>query len=56
VEVEQSGFASEGDAYIFGAILHGFLSNQAELNSFADLLLVLLPSNTSFRYSAELGA
>jgi type VI secretion system protein ImpG len=56
VEAEQSGFASEGDAYIFGAILHGFLSNHAELNSFADLLLVLLPSNTSFRYSAELGA
>lgn len=54
LELEQTGFASEGDAYLFGSVLHRFFALGAPLNSFADLRLVLLPTKLPFRFQAEL--
>ncbi len=54
IEVEQSGFASEGDTFLFGAVLHRVLSHHAEINAFADLELLLAPTQLSFRWKAEL--
>ena len=54
LELEQSGFGSEGDAYLFGAVLHRFFALGAPLNSFSDLQLVLLPTKLSYRFQAEL--
>jgi type VI secretion system protein ImpG len=54
VELEQSGFTSDGDAYLFGAILHGLLATDAHLNTFADLRVTLHPSALEWRFDAEL--
>ncbi len=54
IELDQSGFASEGDAFLFGSVLHQLLAVDARLNTFADLRLSLSPSGSQFRYDAEL--
>jgi type VI secretion system protein ImpG len=54
VELDSRGFTSEGDAFLFGSILHHFLALGAPLNGFADLHVVLLPTRVDFRWSAEL--
>lgn len=54
VELEQSAFVSIGDAFMFGLVLHALLDNSAQVNTFADLSVVLLPSALTFRYDAEL--
>jgi type VI secretion system protein ImpG len=54
VELDQAGFGSEGDAFLFGAVLHRVLALDALVNTFADLHVTLAPSQRSFRYAAEL--
>jgi type VI secretion system protein ImpG len=54
VELDSRGFTSEGDAFLFGSVLHRFLALGAPLNGFADLHMVLLPTRVDFRWSAEL--
>jgi type VI secretion system protein ImpG len=53
VELEQAGFASEGDAYLFGAVLHRLLALDAHVNTFADLQVTLTPTQLGWRYAAE---
>ena len=55
IDLEQSGFASDGDAYLFGAMLHQLFALDERVNSFADLRLRLLPSALEWRYNAEFG-
>jgi type VI secretion system protein ImpG len=54
VDLDSRGFTSEGDAFLFGSVLHRFLSLGAPLNGFADLHVVLLPTRLDFRWSAEI--
>lgn len=54
VELEQAGFASVGDAFLFGAVLHRVLALDARVNTFADLHVTIAPSQLCFRYAAEL--
>jgi type VI secretion system protein ImpG len=54
VELDGRAFTSEGDAFLFGSVLHRFLSLGAPLNGFADLHMVLLPTRLDFRWSAEI--
>ncbi|HEX5657565.1 MAG TPA: type VI secretion system baseplate subunit TssF [Polyangiales bacterium] len=53
VELDARAFASEGDAFGFGAMLHALFAIDARINSFADLRVTMLPSGRSFRYDAE---
>lgn len=55
IELEQAGFTSEGDAFLFAAVLHRILALDAHVNTFSDLHVTLMPSQLSFRYAAELG-
>jgi type VI secretion system protein ImpG len=52
VELEGRAFASEGDAFGFGAMLHALFAIDARINSFADLRVTLAPSGRCFRYDA----
>ncbi len=52
IEVEQASFASEGDAFLFGSVLHRLLGDQTGVHSFVDLELILMPSEVSFRWKA----
>ncbi|MEY4508362.1 MAG: hypothetical protein RLZZ450_484 [Pseudomonadota bacterium] len=54
VELDQAGFASEGDVFLFGKVLHRVLALDAHVNTFADLHVSISPSQLSFRYAAEL--
>jgi type VI secretion system protein ImpG len=54
LEVEQERFESEGDAFLFGSVLHRVLMLNERLNSFADLSLTLLPSRLAYRWHAEI--
>lgn len=51
--VDAGGFASEGEAHAFGALIHHMLAVDAKLNSFADLTLELEPSGTRFEYRSD---
>jgi type VI secretion system protein ImpG len=50
VVLDGTAFATEGEAFLFGSILHGLLSMQAPINSFSELELVLRPSNMVYRW------
>lgn len=54
VTLDGGGFASEGEAYAFGALLHRMLAVDARLNAFADLTVTVAPSGTRFDYAEEL--
>ncbi len=54
IEADLDGFACEGDAFLFGSVLHRFMQGQATLNEFADLQLVLAPTNIHYRWRTEL--
>ena len=53
VELDRAGFASDGDAFLFGAVLHQVFALDAQVNSFADLCVTLSPSALQWRYLAE---
>jgi type VI secretion system protein ImpG len=53
IEADIGGFACEGDAFLFGSVLHRFMQGQATLNEFADLQLVLAPTNINYRWRTE---
>ncbi|MBL4687195.1 MAG: type VI secretion system baseplate subunit TssF [Nannocystaceae bacterium] len=55
VEVEESRFSSEGEAFLFGCVLDEFMATHATLNSFNELKLVLHPSKTELRWPARSG-
>jgi len=52
VELAESGFCSEGDAFLFGRVLHALLTIDARVNTFADLVCTLQPSGRVLRYEA----
>lgn len=54
IELDQSGFSGDGDAYLFGSVLHQLLAIGAQLNTFADLRVTLVPSAVEWRFLAEL--
>lgn len=54
IELDERAFVSVGDAFIFGTVLHQLLQNDARVNTFADLVIRLSPSDRSYRYNAEL--
>lgn len=53
ITLARAGFASEGAAYAFGAVLHRMLTVDARLNGFADLTVTLSPSGPQFDYRGE---
>ena len=54
IDLDPAGFASEGDAFSFGDVLHELLACDARLNSFADLSVHLSGTDLTFCYDAQL--
>lgn len=54
-EVDQSGFAGEGDAFLFGCALAQLLQSQAPINSFHELVVEFKPSGQRYQWTPTLG-
>jgi len=55
VQLKEAEFKDTGDLHLFGGVLKEFLSQYVSINSFVDLVLVLLPSGASRRFSSLKG-
>jgi type VI secretion system protein ImpG len=55
LELEEGGFASAGDAFLFGCALDEIFAHQAPLNSLSELEVKLLPSSVKHRWSPRNG-
>jgi type VI secretion system protein ImpG len=52
--LDQTAFASEGDAFVFGTVLNHVFATHAPANSFSELELLLKPRNTVLKWTADL--
>ena len=55
IELDENGFASRGDAYLFGAVIDELAASHVTLNSFNELILRLQPSLVEYRWSPRNG-
>ena len=55
IELDESAFASIGDAYLFGCVLQRLMVTESPLNSFHRLTINLYPSNRTFTWKPESG-
>jgi type VI secretion system protein ImpG len=55
IEVDEKGFVSEGDAFLFGATLVECLAAQVNINSFVQLALRLHPSQSEYKWPPRNG-
>jgi type VI secretion system protein ImpG len=56
VELEESSYASPGDAALFGAVLDGFFADRVHINSFHQLTIRLHPSGVEWTWKPRSGA
>jgi type VI secretion system protein ImpG len=56
VDVDESGFAGDGDLYLFGSVLERFFAHYVSLNTFSRTSLKGLSSNVTFGWPARSGA
>lgn len=55
VEVEESGFASIGDAFLFGSVLDELFVSEAPINMHCQLTVLLHPSRRELQWQARTG-
>ena len=56
VELEESGFASDGDLYLFGSILERFFSDYVSLNSFSTTSVTGVQSRVHYTWPPRSGS
>ncbi len=55
LELDERGFASRGDAFLFGAVLDELFAQHVTLNSFSELGVTLQPSQAKMAWTARSG-
>ncbi len=55
VELQEEGFASHGEAFLFGSILNELFVSSVTMNSFVDLMVRLLPSKSILAWKPTRG-
>lgn len=55
VEIDESGFAGVGDAYLFGCALQKLMVSESPINCFHRMTLTLYPSQKRLAWKAETG-
>ncbi|MBL9039465.1 MAG: type VI secretion system baseplate subunit TssF [Archangium sp.] len=55
LELEEKSFASLGDVYLFGSVLNALFGSFVTMNSFAELTLKALPSQSEFTWPLTIG-
>jgi type VI secretion system protein ImpG len=56
VELDETGFVSPGDAFLFGSVLDELLAAHLTLNAFQSLTTLQLPSRTETRWTPRTGS
>ena len=56
VELDETGFVSAGDAFLFGCVLDELLAAHLTLNAFQSLTTLQLPSRTETRWTPRTGS
>jgi type VI secretion system protein ImpG len=56
VEVESANYASPGDAFLFGCVLHWFFATEVPVNCFHRLTMRLHPGGLEFQWPATTGS
>jgi type VI secretion system protein ImpG len=55
IELDETGFASMGDAYLFGCALQELMVSESPINCFHRLSITLYPSNKALSWKPETG-
>ncbi len=55
IELDESGFASQGDAFLFGMVLDEMFASSVSINSFHELAVALVPSQVGFSFPPRNG-
>jgi type VI secretion system protein ImpG len=55
LKVDQQGFGSEGDLYLFGTVLSHFFALYANINSFHELVMVNISNNEKYTWGMQTG-
>ncbi|WED24555.1 type VI secretion system baseplate subunit TssF [Vibrio sp. JC009] len=55
IHLDQKGFASEGELYLFGTVLSRFFALYASINSFHELIVVNQTNNEKYRWGIQSG-
>ena len=55
LELDESGFASAGDAFLFAGAIDDVLAGQASLSSFTELAVALQPSQRKYAWPPRNG-
>jgi type VI secretion system protein ImpG len=56
IELEEAGFAGPGDLFLFGCILDDLFAAHLTLNSFHELSVSSLPSQTEYTWTPRSGS
>ena len=55
LEIDEQGFISCADIYLFGCIIKNFFKQYITLNYFFSLKIVCYPSNKEFEWTSDMG-
>ncbi|SHO54524.1 type VI secretion system baseplate subunit TssF [Vibrio quintilis] len=55
IMIDQTGFGSEGELYLFGRVLSHFFALYANINSFHELILVNVSNNEKYTWGTRIG-
>ncbi|MGF1908692.1 type VI secretion system baseplate subunit TssF [Vibrio kasasachensis] len=55
IYIEQSGFGSEGELYLFGTVLSHFFALYASINSFHELIVINTSNQEKYRWGTQSG-
>jgi type VI secretion system protein ImpG len=55
IELDEQGFAGEGDLYLFASVVDEVLAAHAGLNTFSELKVKAHPSQAEYQWTAKSG-
>jgi type VI secretion system protein ImpG len=55
IELDETGFASAGNAFVFGAVLNSLFGSLASLNSACEVMITLAPSKAEYAWPVQIG-
>lgn len=55
IELDEAGFPSAGNAFVFGAVLNALFGSLVSLNAASEVVITLVPSKAEFAWPVQIG-
>lgn len=55
IELDETGFPSAGNAFVFGAVLNALFGSLVSLNAASEVVITLVPSKAEFAWPVQIG-